>query len=84
MFEFRLRILDVRERENDPPSFLGIVDGFPQVMAHAASTTEAERDLTAALGEHLARIQDREATRIDWDEFPTVRIIRLFLGEESG
>ncbi len=25
MFEFRLRILDVRERDTDPPSFLGIV-----------------------------------------------------------
>ena len=29
MFEFRLRILDVWEREMDPPSFLGIVEGFP-------------------------------------------------------
>ena len=79
MFEFRLRILDVRERESDPPSFLGIVEGFPQVLAHAASTTEAERDLMAALGEHLTRVQDREATRIDWDEFPTVRSVRLQL-----
>ncbi len=72
MFEFRLRILDVREREGDPPSFLGIVEGFPQVMAHAASMAEAESELLAALGDYLTRLQDREATRIDWDEFPTV------------
>jgi hypothetical protein len=80
MFEFRLRILDVRERESDPPSFLGIVEGFPQVLVHAPSAADAERDLVTALGEHLARIQDCEATRIEWDEFPTVRMTRVFLG----
>jgi hypothetical protein len=79
VFEFRLRVLDVREREGDPPSFLGIVDGFPQVLVHAASAAEAERDLMAALADYLTRIQDREATRIDWDEFPTVRSASLYL-----
>jgi hypothetical protein len=54
VFEFRLRILDVREREGDPPSFLGIVEGFPQAMSHAASAAEAERDLLGiALGPTL-------------------------------
>ena len=79
MFEFRLRILYVRERETDPPSFLGVVEGFPQVMSHAGSAAEVERDLMAALADYLARIQDREATRIDWDEFPTVRLVCIYL-----
>ncbi len=80
MFEFRLRILDVREREGDPPSFLGIVEGFPQILIHATSAGQAERDLTNALVEHFRQLQDRETTRIDWDDFPTVRVIRLGLG----
>jgi hypothetical protein len=79
VFEFRLRVLDVREREGDPPSFLGVVEGFPQVLVHAASAAEAERDLIAALGDYFTRIQDREATRIDWDEFPTVSITLCYL-----
>ncbi len=83
MFEFRLRILDVRERENDPPSFLGIVEGFPQVMSHAGSAAGAERDLIAALGDYLTRIQDREGTRVDWDDFPTVRTVRFYLNSHS-
>jgi hypothetical protein len=80
VFEFRLRILDVRERDTDPSSFLGIVEGFPQVMAHAASATHAERDLMASLADYLTRIQDREATRLELDDFPTIRVVRLCLG----
>jgi hypothetical protein len=80
MFEFRLRVLDVRERVTDPPSFLGIVEGVPQILVHSTSPSQAERDLTNALAEHLERLQDREATRIDWDDFPTVRSARLYLG----
>jgi hypothetical protein len=80
MSEFRLRILDVRERETDPPSFLGIVEGFPEVLVHATSPEQAEKDLANALGDHLRRLQDLEATRIDWDDLPTVRLTRLHLG----
>jgi hypothetical protein len=80
MFEFRLRILDVRERESDPPSFLGIVEGFPQILVHAATAAGAERDLLASLCDYFTRIQNREATRIDWDEFTTVRLTRIPLG----
>jgi len=65
MFEFRLRILDVRERDTDPPSFLGIVEGFPEVLVHATSRDQTEKDLVNALCEHLKGLQDREATRID-------------------
>ncbi len=75
MFEFRLRILDVGEG-----SFLGIVEGFPEVMVHAASAYQAEADLVRALVAHLESLQDREATQIDWDDFPTVWATRLYLG----
>jgi predicted RNase H-like HicB family nuclease len=84
MFEFRLRILDVRERDTDPPSFLGIVEGFPEVLVHGTSVEQAERDLVNALGEHLSQTQDRDATRIDWDDFPTVRLSRLHLCVSAG
>ena len=84
MFEFRLRILDVREGDNDPPSFLGIVEGFPEILVHATSAGQGERDLTNALCEHLTQLQDREATRIDWDDFPTVRVARLWLSPRAG
>ena len=79
MFEFRLRVLDVRERDTDPPSFLGIVEGFPEVLVHSASPGQVEKDLVNALIDHLKRLQDHERTRIDWDDFPTVRAVRLYL-----
>ena len=53
MFEIRLRVLDVRERQGDPPSFLGIAEGFPQVLVHATSAADAEGDLVRALIAHL-------------------------------
>ncbi|MGP8159017.1 MAG: hypothetical protein ACLPWO_05365 [Thermoplasmata archaeon] len=74
MFEFRLRILDVGEG-----SLLGIVEGFPEVLVHATSLGQAEADLTGALADHLKRLQDLEATRIDGDDFPTVRVARIRL-----
>lgn len=72
MFEFRLRILDVGEG-----SFLGIVEGFPDVLVHAASAEQAEADLVRALLAHLESLQDCEATRLELDDFPTVRVTRL-------
>jgi predicted RNase H-like HicB family nuclease len=74
MFEFRLRVLDVGRG-----SFLGIVEGFPEVLVHANSPQEAEADLTRALIDYLQRLQDQEATRLELDDFPTVRTIRLYL-----
>jgi hypothetical protein len=67
----------VREHDTDPPSFLGIVEGFPQIMTHSTSVERAEFDLTNALVNHLERLQDRESTRIEWDDFPTVRTLRV-------
>jgi hypothetical protein len=84
VFEFRLRILDVRERDTDPNSFLGIVEGFPEILVHGTSPVQAEIDLERALVEHLKRLQDREATRIDWDDFPTVRVVRLYVRPDTG
>jgi hypothetical protein len=84
MFEFRLRILDARESDTGPNSFLGIVEGFPEILVHATTVEQAERDAVNALVEHLQRIQDRGATRIDWDEFPTVRTACLYLSGRSG
>lgn len=75
--EFRLRILDVRERVTDPPSFLGIVGGFPQILTHSTSVERAERDLVNALEEHVRGPVDREATRLQRDGFPTGRALRL-------
>ncbi|NNN17095.1 MAG: hypothetical protein HKL79_01855 [Thermoplasmata archaeon] len=74
MFEFRLRVLDVGEG-----SFLGIVEGFPEVMVHAWSAGQAEADLVRALDAHLESLLDREATRLQLDDFPTVRVVRLHL-----
>ncbi len=84
VFEFRLRIIDAREKDTDPPSFLGIVEGFPEVLVHATTVEQAERDLVNALEGHLRRLMDHEATRIDWDDFPTVRSVRLYIGPERA
>ena len=79
MFEFRLRILEVRERDSDPPSFLGIVEGFPEILVHAMTAEQAERDLVNALSDHLKGLQDSEPTHLQHDDFPTVRTSSLYL-----
>jgi len=84
VFEIRLRVLDVREREADPPSFLGIAEGFPQVLVHAASASQAEADLVRALVDHLESLKEPEATRIQLDDFPTVGTCRVYLSLRGG
>lgn len=79
MLEIRLRVLDVRERGTDPPSFLGIAEGFPGVLVHATTVEQVERDLMYALEAHLQQLMDHEATRLQLDDFPTVRAVRLRL-----
>jgi predicted RNase H-like HicB family nuclease len=79
MFEFRLRILDVREREMDPFSYLGIVEGFPEILVHAETPDAAEANLVNALTECLGRLKQPDETRLELDEFPSVRTISLFL-----
>lgn len=75
--EFRLRILDAREHETDPFSYLGIVEEFPEILVHAIAVEQAERDLEGALEEQLGRLEDHEATRLECDDFPTFRLTKL-------
>jgi len=84
VLEIRLRILDVREGDADPPSFLGLAGGFPQVLVHAVSLDQAERDLVNELEGHLQRLMNHEATRLELDDFPTVREVRLTLRRPFG
>ena len=79
MFEFRLRILEVDRR-----SYLGIVEGLPEVLVNASTPELAEGDLVLALIDRLERMLDREATRLEREDFPTVRVIRLRLGRLSA
>lgn len=79
MFEVRPPILDVREQDSDPFSSLGIVEGFPQILVHATTVEQVERDLENTLEEHLRGLMDNEATRLQLDDFPTVRVARLCL-----
>ena len=79
MLEIRLRILDARERETDLPSFLGIAEGFPQVLVHALTVEQTERELVGALDRHLTKLMDHEATWLQLDDYPTVRVARLRL-----
>lgn len=74
MFEFRLRILEVGEN-----SYVGVVDWFPEVFAHAASIARTESELASALAGYLEGLRDRAAMRFHFDDFPTVRIVRVFL-----
>jgi hypothetical protein len=74
MFEFRLRVLQA-----GPNSFLGLVEGFPSVLAHAESASAAEGDLVRALIAHLEAIQDPDGTRIQLDDLPTIRRVSIFV-----
>ncbi len=84
MFEFRLRVLDVRAHDIDPFSSLGIVEGFPEILVHAMTSEQAERDLVNALEGHLARLMNPEPTRLQVDDYPTVRTITLRLSPRSS
>jgi hypothetical protein len=83
MFEFRLRILDARESGAGPNSFLGIVEGFPEILVHATSIGQTETDLVNALADRLHSLLDLEATRLELDGFPMVLETRLVLCREA-
>jgi hypothetical protein len=74
VFEFRLRVLDA-----GGGSFLGIVEGIPELLVHATSAGDAEADLVRALVAHLDHLQNREATWPQFDDLPTIRVLRLQL-----
>jgi hypothetical protein len=79
VFEFRLRALDA-----GGGSYLGIVEGFPELLVHATCAGNAEADLVRALVAHLERLQNREATWPQLDHFPTVRRARILLMSPLG
>ncbi len=75
MFELRLRSL-----EAGPSSYLGVVEGIPDILVHPATPGEAEGDLVRALIDHLERGMDDGSTRLQLEDRPTVRTIHLRLG----
>jgi hypothetical protein len=78
MFGFHLHVV-----EAGPDPFLGIVEGFPQILVRAASPGLADADLVRALTDQLERAMDTEATKLELDDFPTVRTARLYVGGRS-
>jgi hypothetical protein len=72
MFEFRARILQA-----GPNSFLGLIDGFPQILTESPTVVVAQIDVLNALGECLASMAESPAVRVEHDDYPTVRILRL-------
>ena len=74
MFEFRARVLQA-----GPSSFLGLVDGFPQIFTESESLAEAERDVLNALGDYLRSLEQPYAARIEQDDIPRVAVRRLYL-----
>ena len=79
MFEIRLRILAYGPRQ-----FLGIAEGFPDILTFSSTAEQAEIDLTNAVEDHLRRSMNPEGTRLDWDDYPTVRVVRLILGSSKA
>lgn len=78
MFEFRLRVLDAGDG-----SFIGVVEGYPEILVAGTSASQTEADLTRALAELLERGRDLEATRLQLEDFPTVREFRLYLSPKT-
>jgi hypothetical protein len=66
-------------RRHGPLSYLRIAEGFPSVLVHEESAERVEIDLTNALARHLQSVQDQAATRLELDDLPTVRVVRLYL-----
>ena len=75
MFEVRLRVVKAGSG-----SYLGIAEGFPGVLVHAATAEACVSDLEDAFGRHLSSLQDLDATRLELDDLPTVRVVTLYLG----
>ena len=75
MLEVRLRVV-----EAGPGSYLGIAEGFPGVLAHATTAEACVAGLEEALWRHLSSLRDLDATRLELDDLPTVRVVTLYLG----
>jgi hypothetical protein len=79
VLEIRLRVLAY-----GPHRFLGIAEGFPEVLVFSKSPEAVEIDLTNAVEDRIRCRMNFEVTSIDWDDFPTVRSVRLYLGRGVG
>ncbi len=79
MFELRLRSL-----EAGPSSYLGVVEGIPDILVHPATPGEAEGDLVRALIDHLESGMDYESTRLQLEDMPTVRVVQLNIHPHMG
>jgi hypothetical protein len=71
---FRHRVL-----EAGPDSYLGIVDGFPEILVQAVPAQKGQADLVRGLEDYLERIQKCEDARIKHESFPTVRVAWAYL-----
>jgi hypothetical protein len=81
MFEFRARILQA-----GPNSFLGVIDGFPQILTESPTVGGAEIDVLNSLGDYIASLAEPPQAETEHDDFPTIAILRLRLtrGGESA
>ena len=60
-----------------------IIERFPETLVHARTVEQVERGLVNALEGHLRGLMDQEATRLELDDFPTLRVVRLRLGRRT-
>jgi len=74
MICYRLRIVAA-----DAASYLGIVEGVPQILVQATTIARAEAELCNALADHLPRDLDFESTLLELDDLPTVTTFRIYL-----
>jgi hypothetical protein len=74
MFEFRARILQA-----GPNSFLGLVDGFPQILTESSTVGGAEIDIVNALGDYLESLAEPPDARVEHDDMPEIRRLTILL-----
>jgi hypothetical protein len=79
MFEFHLRILEV-----GPGEYAGVVEGFPDFMVTGTSIAQTERDLVAVLIEHLRNLLRYDPHRLWLDDFPTARVVKVYMAPGVG
>jgi hypothetical protein len=78
MFEFRLRVL-----EAGPNSYLGIVEGLPEILVHNVTAGDTEADLVRALDDWMEGRMRRGETLLQLDDLPTIRTSVLVLSTSN-
>jgi hypothetical protein len=79
MFEFRLRILEV-----GPGQYAGVVDGLPDFLVTGTSIPQTERDLVAVFVGQLQQLLHYDRQRFWLDDFPAVRIVKVYVAPGLG